>query len=156
MDEECKRIIDEARATVERLDWNLRPRDNAPDWGDAFDANAKWAREGRELERAQQRAKRLMRQKKEADDMARARTQASAPDDLDQRIAVAIEAALKIERKNNRRIWAQVLAELQSTVSKRLDASIMAVDGLATRVTELSKGGADAVGVVRKQIITPH
>jgi hypothetical protein len=71
------------------------------------------------------------------------------PSDIDERIATAIEAALKIERKNHRRVMAQVLAELQATIDQRLEKAICVTDDLVVKVTALADGGPDANGIVR-------
>jgi hypothetical protein len=121
-----------------------------------------WRMEAHDQER-RQRAETRRRRQKEADDMRKSTPAASAPDNIDQRIAVAIESALKIERKNNRAVMAEVLAQMQAIIDKRLDAAIgvadnaiRATDKLASRMTALADGGPDGSGVIRKQVITPH
>jgi hypothetical protein len=68
-----------------------------------------------------------------------------------------------VERKNQRRVMTQVLAELQHAIGKRLDAAIGVADNavratgeLASRMTASANGGPDSAGIIRKQSITPH
>ena len=126
--DERQRFRNEAEQTLDRLNWaaDLRPRAVPLDIPDPLE---RWRAEAHEMERARRRAKRLMRQREITDKRNNA-PPASAPDNLDQRIATAIEAALKIERENNRAVLCELIAQLQHAIDEKLTRATTQVEAV--------------------------
>ena len=144
-DEQRRAVRDEWAATLERLP-DFKPRARPLDIPTPHE---RWKAEAREQEHR--------RREKEAK-MAEANN-AAYWNAVDERIEQAISA----NHEHNLAVMAEVLAELTSifekrlrAIEKRLEEAYRATDDLASRVTERANGGADAVGIVRKQTITPH
>lgn len=158
-DDERERVLDEAEATLARLDrfFDLRPRAVPIDVPSGLD---RWRAEANEQEQ-RRRAETRRRRQKEAEMTAQANDDYWAA--IDQRIAAAIEAALKIERKNNRAVMAEVLAQLQHAIDERLTRATTQVDAAATQVEKVSSeirrmnaDRPDADGILRRQFFTPE
>jgi hypothetical protein len=151
--EQRKRIMAEAtRATLDPLR-DLRPRAAALKIPDPLE---RWKADAREFERKRRAATRR-RHEQERADMTRAQA-AVTPDDIDERIEQAVSA----NYEHNRRVMAQVIAELEHISEKRfraiearLNAATSQIEAVGTEIRKLNADKADGNGIVRRQCFTP-